>query len=52
MKQANLVGLIKKLAKKEGHDNADSIICGMMLIHKDYFSLKKAIEEYLRSEEQ
>ena len=43
-----VVGLIKKLAKKEGTESADNILAGMLIVHKDYFSLKKALAEYLK----
>jgi len=46
-----LITLIKKLIKLKGSESADNIIGGMLLIHKDYFSLKQAIQEYLQFEE-
>lgn len=42
-----LIDGINKLVKKEGKETADNILAGMLLIHKDYFKLKKAIEDYL-----
>ena len=43
----SLVVAIKHLIKKEGSEAADNILCGMLMIHKDYHSLKQAIEDYL-----
>jgi len=51
MKGKTLVCSINKLVKKHGSETADNIIAGMMLIHKDYFSLMAAIDRYLRDED-
>ena len=47
-RESNLVQLIKKLIKKVGSETADDVLCGMMTVHKGYFQLKKAIEDYLK----
>lgn len=44
-----LVGLVKRMTKKYGIEKADNIVAGMMLIHKDYVSLRQAIIKYLQA---
>ena len=50
-RELNLVQLIKKLIQKSGSASADDILCGMMTVHKGYFELKRAIENYLKDME-
>jgi len=50
-RELNLVQLIKRLFKKVGSETADDVLCGMMTIHKGYFELKKAIDNYLKDAE-
>ncbi|MBU7006317.1 hypothetical protein [Phosphitispora fastidiosa] len=35
-----LVGIVQKLAKKMGTEEADNLVAGVLLVKKDYFSLK------------
>jgi hypothetical protein len=46
--KGDLISLIERLKKKEGHDIADSMLAGILLVKKDYFLIKAEIERILK----
>jgi hypothetical protein len=44
----SLVALANKMAKRYGTESANNIIAGMMLVKKDYLSLTREMERYLK----